>query len=154
MAPRKSKVEVNSETLNQGEVQTIEEFTDPGAGIEQISELHFTKDDIKLEAFMAETMVIEVAPSVSEEEYEVPCPNVNGRNQPVMRGVPTRVKRYFVEALARSFTESFKQINPTSGDLTKMHQRPSIKASFPFTVLEDKNPYGREWLNGIMREAR
>lgn len=151
---RQKRTEVNDETISQGKVLEVEEFVDPGSGIEQVSELHFTKDAMKLEAFMAEELIIRVAPSTRDDDYEMPCPNVNGINQPVLRGVPTKVKRYFVEILARSFIETFRQVNAVGNDLTKMHQVPSIKASFPFSVEVDNNPYGREWLNGIMNEGR
>lgn len=68
------------------------------------------------------------------------------------RGVPFYTKRKYVEVLARSKqdtinTEVIRRDN--EDPVNKMHT--ITVQSMPFTVLEDKNPKGNEWLTLLLR---
>ena len=68
-----------------------------------------------------------------------------------MRGQETVVKRKFVEALARCRTTKYQQRhNPIERD--KIENVPITVQTYPFSVLEDRNPKGRAWLQGIVAE--
>lgn len=106
------------------------------------------------EAFMNELLIIEVAPSTSEEDNPIVPLSVNGNPHPVARGFPVQVRRKFVEILARCKETKYKQpsrdmMNPEAGNqlLGRTAQ------TYPFIVHEDKNPKGRAWLAAVMAEV-
>ena len=68
---------------------------------------------------------------------------------------PVKIERKFVENLARAQPLN---INTRSGesdgdDLTFNHVQRSLSSLVSFSVLEDANPRGREWLTRVMREG-
>ena len=80
---------------------------------------------------------------------------VNGRIMWIPVDTPTRIPRKFVESLARAQPMN---VNTDSGespgdDLTFNHVKRSLSSLASFSVLEDKNPRGREWLTRVMREG-
>ena len=74
-------------------------------------------------------------------------------NQPLIRGVPTTVKRKYVEILARMKETKYTQVtrNPSAPDQIDMVARHGL--SYPFDLVEDKNPRGRAWLQNVLAEA-
>ena len=109
------------------------------------------KTAIEKEAFMNEPVRIIVAETGEEGSLQVITPCVNGVNQPIVRGQETVVKRKFVEALARCRTTKYQQRhNPIERD--KIENVPITVQTYPFSVLEDRNPKGRAWLQGIVAE--
>lgn len=78
---------------------------------------------------------------------------VNGVNHPVFRGTPTLIKRKFVEVLARCKETRYTQPQRDMGNPEAGNQLVGRTAlAYPFDLLEDKNPLGREWLNRILAE--
>lgn len=80
---------------------------------------------------------------------------VNGQIMWIPVDTPTRIPRKFVENLARAQPLN---VNTRSGesdgdDLTFNHVQRSLSSLVSFSVLEDKNPRGREWLTRVMREG-
>ena len=59
------------------------------------------RDVVNSEAFMNEMVVVVVHPTTDENQPGNFLLNVNGVNQPVMRGIPTLMKRKYLEVLAR-----------------------------------------------------
>jgi hypothetical protein len=78
--------------------------------------------------------------------------NCNGTNQPIMRGVPTRVRRKYVEILARMKETKYSQVtrNPAAPDQIDMIARHGL--AYPFELLNDANPRGRAWLQNVLAE--
>ena len=100
---------------------------------------------------MNEPVRIIVMETGEEGSLQVITPCVNGVNQPIVRGQETVVKRKFVEALARCRTTKYQQRhNPIERD--KIENVPITVQTYPFSVLEDRNPKGRAWLQGIVAE--
>ena len=109
------------------------------------------KTAIEKEVFMNEPVRIIVMETGEEGSLQVITPCVNGVNQPIVRGQETVVKRKFVEALARCRTTKYQQRhNPIERD--KIENVPITVQTYPFSVLEDRNPKGRAWLQGIVAE--
>jgi hypothetical protein len=104
------------------------------------------------EAFMNELVLIEVAESTDENQPNHVVLSVNAVTQPVFRGVPTLVKRKYVEVLARCKESKYSQhtTNPNEPDRIEMRQRTAL--AYPFQVLEDKNPKGKAWLAAVLAE--
>lgn len=106
-----------------------------------------------LEAFMNDILTIEIHQSTDKEVNPVIIPSVNGINQPIFRGLAAKVKRKFVEALARNRHTGYEQV---VHNITKPHKyvmNPSMVVKDSFTVHHDPNPRGRQWLQGILSEA-
>ena len=104
------------------------------------------------EAFMNELVTILVHSTTDENQAPHVIVNCNGVNQPIMRGVPMQVKRKYVEILARMKETRYNQVtrNPSAPDQIDMVARHGL--SYPFDLVEDKNPKGRAWLNHVLAE--
>lgn len=105
------------------------------------------------EAFMEERVTIVIHPTTDENQPGHVILNVNGVNQPVVRGVPTTIKRKYLEVLARMKETKYSQpqrdmANPEYGN--QVIGRTALV--YPFDVQEDANPKGRAWLQNIMAE--
>lgn len=104
------------------------------------------------EAFMHEVVTVMVHPTTDENQPPHVIINVNGTNQPVMRGVPTPMKRKYLEVLARMKETKYTQMtpNPAAPDVSEMRARSAL--AFPFDLVEDPNPKGRAWLQNVLAE--
>ena len=130
----------------------IEIMPEDGQSIESIVTKEFDREVFE-EAFMNEMVTVMVADTTDENVNPMPTPSVNGVMQPIMRGVPTRVKRKYLEVLARCKETKFSQrtANPMEPDRIEMIPRTAF--TYPFSVVEDLNPKGGAWLKAVMAEA-
>ena len=105
------------------------------------------------EAFMNELVTVMVHSTTDENQPNHVVVNCNGMNQPLIRGVPTTVKRKYVEILARMKETKYTQVtrNASAPDQIDMVARHGL--SYPFDLVEDKNPRGRAWLQNVLAEA-
>jgi hypothetical protein len=129
------------------------EIIDDEPVIETVAE---SRDFSKLaadEAFMNELVTVMVHSTTDENQPNHVVVNCNGMNQPLIRGVPTTVKRKYVEILARMKETKYTQVtrNASAPDQIDMVARHGL--SFPFDLVEDKNPRGRAWLQNVLAEA-
>lgn len=146
--PRNEELYVGGEKTGEGVMQQ-----DLGnyRAVEPVTDERAAKDAIEFEAFMNEPVKIVVMETGEEGSLQVITPCVNRVNQPIVRGQEIVVKRKFVEALARCRTTKYQQRhNPIERD--KIENVPITVQTYPFSVLEDRNPKGRAWLQGIVAE--
>lgn len=109
---------------------------------------------VELEAFMNEEVTILVAESADENDPAMVDVGVNGRRQFIMRGMEQRVRRKFVEVLARAKRADYDQVtlDPRDGEaVNRLRRRNALR--YPFQIIEDRNPNGRAWLRGVLAEA-
>lgn len=106
------------------------------------------------EAFMEELVVIQVHKSTDKNAVPQVPVGINGDKIWIPRGVPVRLPRKFVEVLARSQEATFStDDNPDpNADEGKMIRRTNGQV-YPFSVIQDRNPRGRAWLERVTREA-
>ena len=132
--------------LPQGAPKPLAEIS-TGAGIE-IEPTRTGMDSADLEAFMHEEVLIIVSPAKENGSLEVITPNVNGINQPIVRGQQIPVKRKYIEALARAHTIGYEQRvqNPSMPENIQMLAK--AVPDYPFEVIED-TPKGKAWLKGV-----
>ena len=123
-----------------------------GLDLEQIIGGSATKEQIELEAFMNETLVIVVQESADEEALPVVTLTVNGMTQPIMRGIATPVKRKYVEALARAKETKYKQTLLDPSDPASIRMMPRTALAYPFVVEKDPNPNGFAWLRDVLKQ--
>ncbi len=107
----------------------------------------------ELEAFMNQILTIYIHPSSNKEDNPVLVPSVNGITQPIIRGQDSKVKRKFVEVLARNRHTGYEQLTPDATHPHKYIMSPSMVVKDPFTVRHDPNPNGSDWLYSILQEA-
>jgi hypothetical protein len=120
--------------------------------IETVSENVDFRELASSEAFMNEIVTVLVHSSTNENEPPHIIVNCNGTNQPIVRGIPTKMRRKYVEILARMKETRYNQItpNPAAPDVTHMNARHGLV--YPFELLEDTNPRGRAWLTNVLAE--
>ena len=111
------------------------------------------KKMMKEESFMEEVVTLMIHPTTNENEPPYAHLNVNGFNQVIPRGQNVPVRRKYVEVLARMKETRYTQMtpNPSEPDRSVMVARHGL--AFPFSVVEDKNPKGRAWLDQILAEV-
>lgn len=149
--PGNKEVDVVNETIGQGDPLAIGEIGKQ-QGVEPVAE-DLAMDAIELEKFMNEVLVIVAHHDNQEGALDVINPCVNGINQPIIRGAQQKVKRKYVEVLARARSTKYHQRQMDAGDPSSLLMVPNSKMYYPFTVISDPNPKGREWLEAITREA-
>lgn len=119
--------------------------------IETITADVIKADEFAMEVFMNEIVTVLVHETAVEGELDVISPSVNGVNQPIRRGVETPVRRKYVEALARAKETKYKQAD-NHMDPSDRPMIPKTAPSYPFSLIEDKNPRGRDWLKNILAQ--
>lgn len=128
------------------------EIPDDQVDIQTVAE---TRDFSKLasdEAFMNEVVTVLVHESTDPNQPPHIILNVNGTNMPVIRGVPTLMKRKYLEVLARMKETRYTQRTPNPSEPDRIVMEPKTAQVYPFAVHEDKNPRGRAWLANVMAE--
>lgn len=109
------------------------------------------KDSAAMEAFMQEEIVIRIHPT--NDVNAPPCVPVgcNGEQVWLPRGRAISIPRKFIESLTRFETAlaSERQRDPNADD--GYVQRTRASQPYPFSVIQDKHPKGRAWLERVMR---
>lgn len=104
------------------------------------------------ESFMNEMVTVEVHATTDENQAPHIIVNCNGINQPIVRGVPMKIRRKYVEILARMKETKYTQVtpNPAAPDVSELRARSGL--AYPFTVVDDENARGRAWLQNVLAE--
>lgn len=128
------------------------EIIDDTPIVETVSESKDFRDLAANEAFMNELVTVVVHSTTDENQAPHVIVNCNGVNQPIVRGVPTAIRRKYLEILARMKETKYTQVtpNPAAPDVSEMKARHGL--AYPFEVVEDNNPKGRAWLNNVLAE--
>lgn len=146
----KNTTEANSDQLSKGKSISIGEIGKED--IERVTENDFA-DAAELEAFMNEPVTIIVQQDREKGSLPVIVPSVNGVNQPIIRNQKITIKRKYVEALARCRFTAYEQEVPDPNKPENIQMKEKTDLMYPFTVLEDRNPNGREWLLALLAAA-
>ena len=116
-----------------------------GKGIEKAQET-----DILTEAFMNDILTVVVWEDNRPGSNPVVVPNVNGTNQPIIRGLRQKIKRKYVEILARSRITNYEQETPDPSKPENITMKDITALTYPFSVEHDPHPDGRVWLQSIL----
>ena len=103
-------------------------------------------------AFLEEPVEIMVAEPQEEKESSLVQLFVQGRSQMIIPGQPIVIKRKYLEVLARAKQIRYKpvvKINDLTGAPVNM-MIPRLVLRYNFSVIQDKNPKGAEWLRRIL----
>lgn len=111
----------------------------------------YIKELADVEAFMNEVVEIRLHETATEGEPDHVVLQCNGINHVVFRGVPTQIKRKYVEVLARMRETKYVQVrDPIQLDKAELKAR--VGNVFPFEVTADQNPKGTAWIRAIQAE--
>jgi len=104
-------------------------------------------------AFMEEKVIVNVHTTPDQNAENPVSVFVNGRSQYLFRGVPTIVKRKFVERLARAKLTGYRQElgEAEPSRYNRLYMETGLL--YPFSVVRDDNPKGADWLHKVLREA-
>lgn len=143
--------EAHDDKLGKGKALDLGEIGE-GEPIECVTEKDFTRA-VELEVFMNDILTVIVHQSTEEGALDFAPPQVNGLNQPILRGAESKVKRKYIEALARCRTTKYVQqvIDSSKPENIQMVERTQL--TYPFAVLDDPNPNGKQWLDSILAQG-
>lgn len=155
----KSKNATDAAAMKVGQVQTKEISTEGEARVVKESSIDIIKGDdlgsrVEMDKFMNEELEVLLYQPMNRGEEKVVQLGVNGVNQFIPRGIKQKVKRKYVEVLARSrnmnvSAEGFKLENGETKNVVRI----AGGLQYPFQVIKDPNPKGPEWLGKILAEA-
>ena len=117
-----------------------------------------SRDDYYKELqFMEEMVTIRLEPSSEKNAPSVIDVYVNGRPEWIPVGKPFTLARKYVEVLARAKPIEVQTSHDTpetsmNGDPQNRVVR-TIRSKHPFSVINDPNPRGIDWLTRIMQES-
>jgi hypothetical protein len=128
------------------------EIADDTPVVETVAESKDFRQLAADEAFMNEMVTVMVHSTTDENQAPHVIVNCNGMNQPIIRGYPTKVRRKYVEILARMKETKYSQRtpNPAAPDQSELVPRHGL--AYPFDLVEDVNPRGRAWLQNVLAE--
>lgn len=125
------------------EEQHIEQVDRP-MGSDYFKDMKFAEDEL----------VVMVHDTTNPTDDPVPFVIVNGVRQTFFRGVEQKVKRKYVEVLARMKATNYSQERyKDSQQIDQIRNIPHTALKWPFTVIFDPNPRGRDWLKAILAEG-
>lgn len=142
------------EEMNQG--RTVNLGEENNMEIEQLTTSDMYPEAIELAAFMEDVLTVRVFETTSDNDYEIFPISVNDVHQPVVRGADQKIKRKFVEVMARCRDTEYRQKKPGNPavDVDILHQlKPTTKPMYPFIVIDDPSPNGNAWINKILAEG-
>lgn len=125
-----------------------------GMEIIQVSQREFDTMDKEYEEFMQMPMVIRIHESADVRSAPAVAVGSNGERHWLPRGRVIKIKRKFVENLARSKemhvrTENNPDRASDEGMVTKRH----ATSPYGFEILWDGHPKGRAWIERVLHEA-
>lgn len=104
-------------------------------------------------AFMNEPVTVAIHDSSGQHDDKVFDVSVNGRAVTFVRGQEYVVQRKFVEGLARAKPVHYDNQEYVDNDGVRKVRHPSRKGlRYPFAVVKDDNPLGRQWLKTILAQ--
>lgn len=124
-----------------------------GRGDIEVIDRPLNADKLETERFMQDMLTIIVHDSNDDADDEIVETWVNGRAQRFLRGREQQVRRCYVEALARSKRTTYKQkLDHRLGEAGFNMMHPHHALRYPFSVISDPSPKGREWLVNVLAQ--
>ncbi|MBV8049121.1 MAG: hypothetical protein JO171_18380 [Paludibacterium sp.] len=151
--PRGIPENKDAKYAKQGDITVGGIVVDQGQEIEPILASEGLSTIAAEEAFMNEILEVEIQSTGDENAPPNGVLTVNGRSQPWIRDTPIKMRRMFVEMLARCKETKYTPQEPDFRNPEPTNV-PKGRTAFvlPFAVLHDPNPKGRAWLAAIKAE--
>ena len=104
--------------------------------------------------FMKEMLEVYLHEPVSENEPKHVFVGVNGDSMWLLRGNTYQLKRYHVAVLAQAKSGRVSQRKLVAPDGSQSYvEKETLSLMYPFSVTNDPNPAGRQWLQETMKRA-
>ncbi len=111
------------------------------------------KEKAKSLAFMNEPVTVAIHESSGQHDDKIFDVSVNGRAMTFVRGEEYIVQRKFIEGLARAKPIHYENQEYVDTDGVRKVRHPSRKGlRYPFAVVKDDNPIGRQWLKVVLAQ--
>ena len=111
-------------------------------------------EKLAMMAFMNEPIRVHIHATNNKEDEQIFELFINGERQVFRRNEHKTVPRRFVDLLARLKPTTYTQREITQRDGVKaIENMPSTGLRYPFSVVEDNHPRGREWIQAVLSEA-
>lgn len=111
------------------------------------------QEKIQMEAFMQEKIKIRVHGTNEKNAAPYFMVSVNGEKHILFRKQEHTLPRYVVETLARAKPTTYENEEFTGDDGIRKVRWPSTTGlRYPFEVIQDDNPLGRNWLNAVLNQ--
>lgn len=158
--PRTKHLDVHKDNLQVGQdrPRTMKSTGPAAQSLEpplvEAVERPLTNDKAENLRFMEDILTVQVHDSTDPTDEPFPCVWNGGVSQYFIRGKEQQVKRKFVEVLARAKKTTYSQelFKDGAGNDT-YRQIPHTAPRWPFSVLHDPHPRGRDWLKAVLSEG-
>lgn len=119
--------------------------------LEPVSQDVDLSQEARDERFMNELVEIMIHESSDANASSHVTLAVNGMNMVVFRGIPTPVKRKYLEVLARMKETKYNQVWDKR-EIERYEMKARTGLIYPFDVIRDDNAKGAPWLRAIIAE--
>lgn len=155
---------IASEELDVAPEKTVQ-FTQDGEKKEigsdiEIQSIHGLDDKAKKLAFLEQEVTVELSEGTDIDAEKFVFLSINGVGpgpnglQWVPRGVPVKMKRKFLEVLAKARQVKYKNHEQTNNEgVQESFQKARSADIYPFTIIEDTRE-GIEWLRNLRATRR
>lgn len=156
MATYKRQLDSNDvDIVNAVETTSIEDTIkgkQPSGGIEIDNERVFSTDQLDGELFMRDEIEVFLNEPQNENDAAYAEVNVNGDYRLLVRGETVKIRRYHVEALARSKQSRVRQKKVVNNDGSVGYVEDNVLSlTYPFQVMHDPRPQlGIPWLKKLL----
>lgn len=137
-------------------IEEEDETAKPKLSVPVIESVDRPVDKKWAEAMAFNEEVIEVVVHTTSDKTAEKIVEVfnNGIRQMFIRGEKQKVKRKFVEVLARAKQTNYgnQQIKTDNGEEVYVYPA-STALRYPFSVVNDPNPRGIDWLKSVLAEG-
>lgn len=133
----------------EGDVKRVELVEE---GIQVVDESSLG-DYAKELAFMEEPVTVMIHESTDQNAEPIVDLYCNGVPQRFIRGVPVTVKRKYVQILCDARQTSIQTMTGVQGNQVINRINKHTATRYPFSVVEDQNRRGPEWLRAQLAKA-
>jgi len=126
---------------------------EPGV-IQPVADRPLDPEKMAMLKFFNEDVVIRIATTTDKNAEQIFELSVNGRSELFRRGEKKKVKRYFVDRLLRLKQTTYTQREVANDQGERQYVNvPHTTLRYDFSVEEDPNPMGKDWLKHTLAEA-
>ena len=147
------RIEADEQDLGQAVTLSDEDGTFiAGTKYDDVESPEF-QSKMELEKFMKESVAVRIQESYNDENVSMFDISVNGRSAIFRYGETKIVPRYIVEGLARAKPIHYDNVNYRKADGSDSVRNNATRGlRYPFTVEQDLNPRGAQWLREILAQ--
>lgn len=155
MSTKQSQLNTDDEEIGQGNTRAMPSTGAPSIEPRVIEPAKvINKEKLDEMAFNEEIVRVVIHDSTNQMDDPIPEVWVNGVCQRFIRGREMDVKRKYIGALARAKITVYSQEKYLDHMGVEAYKNvPHTALKYPFSIVVDSNPKGKEWLKGVLAQA-